>query len=131
MDKSAASLPDFATERSYSRGELRIDGDDETAPVGKMADPTVEKMGDQFENYGPLKALCEQAAEAAMPGRVTNVRPGLIVGPDDNTDRFTYWPARAVRGGEFLAPGSPADPFQIIDARDLAAFTLDAVENHS
>jgi 2'-hydroxyisoflavone reductase len=61
--------------------------------------------------------------------RGTVIRPGLIVGPDDNTDRFTYWPARAARGGEFIAPGSPADPFQIIDARDLAAFTINAVEN--
>ena len=56
--------------------------------------------------------------------------PGLIVGPDDNTDRFTYWPARAARGGEFIAPGAPHDPFQVIDARDLAAFTINAIENN-
>ena len=65
-----------------------------------------------------------------MPGRTTIIRPGLIVGPDDNTDRFTWWPARAARGGEFIAPGAPADPFQVIDARDLAAFTLNAVEKN-
>ena len=58
------------------------------------------------------------------------IRPGLIVGPDDNTDRFTYWPARAARGGEFVAPGSPHDAFQVIDARDLAAFTINAIENN-
>jgi 2'-hydroxyisoflavone reductase len=81
------------------------------------------------ETYGPLKALCEQAAERAMPGRTCVIRPGLIVGPDDNTDRFTYWPARAARGGEFIAPGSPADPFQVIDVRDLAAFSIRAVED--
>ena len=93
-----------------------------------MADETIEKV--DGETYGPLKALCEQAAERAMPGRTCVIRPGLIVGPDDNTDRFTYWPARAARGGEFIAPGAPTDAFQVIDARDLAAFTLDAVEDN-
>ena len=101
---------------------------DEKSPVGKLADETIEKV--DGETYGPLKALCEQAAEKAMPGRTTVIRPGLIVGPDDNTDRFTYWPARAARGGEFIAPGAPGDPFQVIDVRDLAAFTLNAVENN-
>jgi 2'-hydroxyisoflavone reductase len=101
----------------------------EASPVGKLADETVEKV--DGETYGPLKALCEQAAERAMPGRTTVIRPGLIVGPDDNTDRFTYWPARAARGGEFIAPGSPADGIQVIDARDLAAFTLDSIERKS
>lgn len=101
---------------------------DESSPVGKLADETVEKV--DGETYGPLKALCEQAVLTAMPGRGTIIRPGLIVGPDDNTDRFTYWPARAARGGEFMAPGAPSDAFQIIDARDLAAFTLGVVENN-
>jgi 2'-hydroxyisoflavone reductase len=101
---------------------------DESSPVGKIADETVEKV--DGETYGPLKALCEQAAEKALPGRTTIFRPGLIVGPDDNTDRFTYWPARAARGGEFIAPGAPGDPFQVIDVRDLAAFTLNVVENN-
>ncbi len=99
---------------------------DEKSPVGKLQDETVEKV--DGETYGPLKALCEQAVEKALPGRTTMIRPGLIVGPDDNTDRFTYWPARAARGGEFIAPGAPGDAFQIIDVRDLAAFTLKAVE---
>jgi 2'-hydroxyisoflavone reductase len=101
---------------------------DESSPVGKLADETVEKV--DGDTYGPLKALCEQAVMKALPGRATVIRPGLIVGPDDNTDRFTYWPARAARGGEFIAPGAPTDPFQIIDARDLAAFTIDAVEKN-
>jgi len=101
---------------------------DEQSEVGKLADETIEKV--DGETYGPLKALCEQAAEKALPGRTTVIRPGLIVGPDDNTDRFTYWPARAARGGEFIAPGAPTDPFQIIDARDLAVFAINAVENN-
>ena len=70
-----------------------------------MADETVEKV--DGDTYGPLKALCEQEVQKALPGRTTVIRPGLIVGPDDNTDRFTYWPARAARGGEFIAPGAP------------------------
>ena len=100
----------------------------ERSPVGKLAAETVAKV--DGVTYGRRKALCEQAAERAVPGRTTIIRPGLIVGPDDNTDRFTYWPARAARGGEFVAPGSPGDAFQIIDARDLAAFTLNTIENN-
>ncbi|HEU4623399.1 MAG TPA: NAD-dependent epimerase/dehydratase family protein [Steroidobacteraceae bacterium] len=98
----------------------------EESPVGTLKDETVETVDN--ETYGPLKALCEKAAEAAMPGRVTVLRPGLIVGPHDSTDRFTYWPARAARGGDMLAPGTPRDRIQIIDARDLAAFALDTLE---
>lgn len=101
----------------------------EDSPVGKIADETTEKVDN--DTYGPLKALCEQAAEAAMPGRVTVLRPGLIVGPQDNTDRFTYWPARAARGGEMLCPGKPTDGIQIIDVRDLAAFALDTLERRT
>jgi 2'-hydroxyisoflavone reductase len=101
----------------------------EDSPVGKLADETIEKV--DGETYGPLKALCEKAAETAMPGRVTVLRPGLIVGPHDSTDRFTYWPARAARGGEMLAPGKPSDGIQIIDGRDLAAFTIDVLEQRT
>jgi 2'-hydroxyisoflavone reductase len=104
---------------------------DETAPVGTMDDPTLETMGDQFQYYGPLKALCEQAAEAAMPGRVANVRPGLIVGPGDPTDRFTYWPVRVKQGGEVLAPGTPNDPVQLIDVRDLAEWLVLMIEQNT
>jgi 2'-hydroxyisoflavone reductase len=110
----------------YAGGEKPME--DETAAVGTMEDPTLESMGDQFQYYGPLKALCEQSAEAAMPGRVASVRPGLIVGPGDPTDRFTYWPVRLQRGGEVLAPGSPADPVQFIDVRDLAEWLVHMVE---
>ena len=101
----------------------------EDSPVGKIADETTEKVDGGA--YGPLKALCEKAAEAAMPGRVAVVRPGLIVGPRDPTDRFTYWPARAARGGEMAAPGTPKDRIQFIDSRDLAAFALNLVETQT
>ncbi|HEX3913844.1 MAG TPA: NAD-dependent epimerase/dehydratase family protein [Steroidobacteraceae bacterium] len=101
----------------------------EDSPVGKIADESVEKLDGGA--YGPLKALCEKAAETAMPGRVAVIRPGLIVGPRDPTDRFTYWPARAARGGEMAAPGSAADRIQFIDARDLAAFALHVIESQT
>ena len=111
---SISVYPDFSVPR------------DENSPVGKLADESVEKV--DGDTYGPLKALCEKEVLKALPGRATIIRPGLIVGPDDNTDRFTYWPARAARGGEFIAPGGPADPFQIIDVRDLAAYSLKVIE---
>lgn len=98
----------------------------ETSPLGKLDDPTVEEV--TGETYGPLKALCEQAAEEAMPGQTLTIRPGLIVGPHDPTDRFTYWPVRVARGGAVLAPGNPQQEVQFIDGRDLAAWTVQQVE---
>ena len=102
-------------------------GMDESAPVATIADPTTEKITGQ--TYGALKALSEKAAEEAMPGKVAVVRPGLIVGPDDPTDRFTYWPVRVGTGGEVLAAGSPDDPIQLIDVRDLGAFLVRLIED--
>jgi 2'-hydroxyisoflavone reductase len=81
--------------------------------------------------YGPLKVLSEKEAEKWFPGKVTVIRPGLIVGPRDETDRFTYWPIRVERGGEVLAPGNPTDPTQIIDARDLAEWTIRVAEQRT
>lgn len=98
---------------------------DETFPVAAIEDETVEDIGEG--RYGALKALCEQAAEAAMPGRVLNIRPGLIVGPHDPTDRFTYWPVKVSRGGEILAPAADS-PVQVIDVRDLAEWTIRMAE---
>ncbi|MCP3903786.1 MAG: NAD-dependent epimerase/dehydratase family protein [Planctomycetes bacterium] len=106
-------------------------GIDETAPAATMDDETLEEFGDQFQHYGALKVLCEQAAERAMPGRTTNVRPGLIVGPRDNVPRFTYWPVRIEKGGEVLAPGDPGDPVQYIDVRDLADFIVSTIEDRT
>jgi 2'-hydroxyisoflavone reductase len=102
---------------------------DETAPLATLADPAVEEMGKEFQNYGGLKALCEQAAEKAMPGRVAVIRPGYIVGPDDPSGRFTYWPVRMDRGGEVAVPGAPDDPVQIIDVRDLGAWLVRLAED--
>ena len=99
---------------------------DESSPVGKLEDESTEEV--TGATYGALKALCEQAAQAALPGRTIVIRPGLIVGPLDPTDRFTYWPARAARGGEILAPGGPGDPIQVIDVRDLADWAVGLLE---
>jgi 2'-hydroxyisoflavone reductase len=98
---------------------------DETAPLATIADPTNE---DTKANYGALKALSEKAAEAALPGRVTTIRPGLIVGPLDPTGRFTHWVTRLAEGGEALAPGDGKTLIQWIDARDLAAWIITTIE---
>ena len=108
---------------------------DETSALAKYegADAMKETrdtlIASQFKLYGPLKALSEQEAEKWFPGKALIIRPGLIVGPNDQTDRFTYWPVRIDRGGEVLAPGTPKDPVQFIDARDLAEWTIRMVEN--
>jgi 2'-hydroxyisoflavone reductase len=102
-------------------------GIDETDPVGTLEDETTEQV--TGATFGPLKAACERAAETLMPGRVTVVRPGLIVGPLDNSDRFTYWPVRIDRGGEVLAPAPMETPVQYIDARDLARFIVGTIED--
>jgi 2'-hydroxyisoflavone reductase len=79
--------------------------------------------------YGPMKAASEREARQWFGDRTTIIRPGLIVGPGDPSDRFTYWPLRLARGGEILAPGSGKAPVQIIDARDLAEWTIRMVED--
>jgi len=86
---------------------------DETAPVTTVT-----------EGYGGCKARAEEVIQAALPGRVTVLRPGLIVGPHDPTGRFTYWPLRLARGGRVLAPGRPDRPVHFIDVRDLAAWCV-------
>ena len=88
-------------------------GLDENAPLQSYegADPykeTLESMkANGFKLYGPLKVLSEKEAEKWFPGKTLIIRPGLIVGPRDESDRFTYWPVRIDRGGEVLAPGKP------------------------
>lgn len=99
---------------------------DESAPTGILKDPLVEQVTN--ETYGPMKAACERATLEAFSGRSCVVRPGYIVGPKDGNDRFPFWPVRYARGGEMLVPGTPDDPIQIIDARDLAAWMLSLVE---
>jgi 2'-hydroxyisoflavone reductase len=99
---------------------------DETSAVSKLDDPNIEQV--TGDTYGPMKALCEKYVMEAFKGRASIVRPGYIVGPLDPTDRFTYWPVRASKGGEMLAPGTPQDPIQVIDVRDLTAWMMKLVE---
>jgi 2'-hydroxyisoflavone reductase len=101
---------------------LTSDQLDEAYAIDRSGEPSYGKL------YGGLKALCEQAAEEVMPGRVLIIRPGLIVGPYDYTDRFTYWVARVARGGEVLAPGRPDRFVQFIDVRDLAEWIIRMLE---
>lgn len=103
-------------------GDLSIVGLDEEGPLGTMEDETVEEI--TGETYGPLKVLCEQVVEEVYGERGLIVRPGLIVGPHDPTDRFSYWPYRMAQGGEVLAPGGEGGHTQFIDGRDLAEFTI-------
>lgn len=100
----------------------------EEGPVGTLENPDAE-TDVTGENYGPLKYHCEVAAERAMPGRTASVRAGLIVGPWDPSDRFTYWPHRIAKGGRVLAPGRPDRVVQFIDVRDLADWILRVARN--
>jgi 2'-hydroxyisoflavone reductase len=97
----------------------------EDAPVQELEDPGSEDVN---HDYGGLKALCERTVEELYPGRALNIRSGLIAGPHDPTNRFTYWPVRLSAGGEVLAPDAPGFPVQYIDARDEAAWILDMAE---
>ncbi|NNC76948.1 MAG: epimerase [Woeseiaceae bacterium] len=99
---------------------------DEDSPLASL-DAVPEEFS--WENYGALKAISEKwAADEIGEDRYTVLRPTYICGPGDHTDRFTYWPVRASKGGEMLWPGSPEQPLQIIDVRDLANFVVDCVE---
>lgn len=99
----------------------------EDAPLGDhLDDPKTEEV--TGDTYGPLKVACERAAQSAFGDHALVVRPGLIVGPDDVSDRFGYWPRRVARGGNVLAPGDPHDQTQVIDVRDLAEWTIRLLE---
>jgi 2'-hydroxyisoflavone reductase len=101
-------------------------GIDETAPVATVSDENLEDL--TAESYGPLKALCEKAVEECLPGRTLVIRAGLLVGPNDPLERFTYWVRRVAQGGEVLAPGRPERQVQIVDARDLSEWIVRMVE---
>ncbi len=110
-----------STQSVYS--DRSIVAQDETGATGMRGVPSEE-----WDGYGPLKALCETEARAVLGDRLTAVRPAVIVGPGDRSDRFTYWVVRVDRGGEVLAPGDPGDPVQFIDVRDVTEFMVHLVE---
>lgn len=105
------------------------DSIDENAALGSLEDRATETIN--WETYGPLKVLCEQAVSEGYGSRALILRPGLIVGPWDKTDRFTYWVSRTADGGEVLVPGRLDQPVQFIDVRDLAEWTLSLVEGEA
>jgi 2'-hydroxyisoflavone reductase len=110
---------------------------DESAPTAKYSgkDAMAETIDTLHANvntlFGPLKALSEQESQKQFPGIATIIRPGLIVGPGDESDRFTYWPVRLSRGGDVLAPGDGNDPVQFVDGRDLAEWTIRVAESRT
>ena len=106
--------------------DFRAAGINETAPVATVTDENLEEL--TAESYGPLKALCEKSVEDFMPGRTLVIRAGLLVGPYDPLERFTYWVRRVVQGGDVLAPGRPERPVQIIDTRDLSEWIVRMIE---
>jgi len=107
--------------------DLMPEGITEYYEVGRLEDPTVEQV--TGATYGPLKALCEEAVRDVFGERSNVVRPGYIVGPGDPSDRWTYWPVRVSMGGDIAVPGTPVDPVQFIDARDLASWVVGMLEN--
>ena len=125
----------ISTTSVYSDNTMR--GMDETGPLAEFTggDPfkvTIETMrASSVPLYAPLKVVSEKETRKWFPGKSLIIRPGLIVGPGDESDRFTYWPVRVARGGEVLAPGTPKDTVQFIDARDLAEWTIRMVEQGS
>lgn len=119
----------ISTTSVYS--DQSIIGLDENSPVHQMPpglDPYTIDPANSGRNYGPLKIQAEKEVEKHYPGINTVIRPCLIVGPLDRTDRFTYWPARIDQGGEVLAPDKPDDPCQFIDSRDLAEWMIRMAE---
>ncbi|TXH65981.1 MAG: NAD-dependent epimerase/dehydratase family protein [Lysobacteraceae bacterium] len=107
-------------------------GQDETAPLatfdGEALKETSTSLRADMGKYAGLKAASEAETRRQFGDRATIVRPGLIVGPGDETDRFSYWPLRLRRGGEVLCPGDGRDPVQFIDARDLGEWMIRLAE---
>ena len=121
--------------------DVSVSGIDETAPLATLTSDQLAEANQVDSSsasaitlgkmYGGLKALCELAAESVLPNRVLIIRPGLIIGPHDYTDRFTYWVMRVARGGEVLAPGRPGRFVQLLDVRDLAEWVVTMIERQA
>ncbi len=110
------------------QSQIGINEESPTTPMPEGLDPYTIDPAEAGRHYGALKTRAEQEVATQYPGISTVIRPCLIVGPLDRTDRFTYWPARIDQGGEVLAPDKPDDPCQFIDSRDLAEWTVRVAE---
>lgn len=125
--KLAKATPLYCFISSISAyGDMSINGMTEDSPLATLADPTVEEV--TGETYGGLKVLCEQVVQDTFPDGYQILRPGLIVGPYDISDRFTYWPHRIAQGGKVLCPDNPDILVQFIDVRDLAEWNIRLLE---
>jgi len=129
LERSVGRYVFISSISAYDDAILNKIGIDESDAVGKLEDETVEEI--TGETYGPLKALCEKTILDLYGERGLVVRPGLVVGPNDISDRFTYWPVRVAKGGDVLAPEKPEVPLQIIDVRDLSEFTIKLIEEEA
>ena len=119
----------YAFVSSISVYDEKAPAPDESAPLAPFPDGVdVATEAVDGATYGPLKAACEDEVRTVFSDRALIVRPGLIVGPHDPSDRFTYWPERAARGGTILAPAPPERFVQFVDVRDLAAWIVHALE---
>ena len=103
----------------------------EDSPLAELGEEPADRLTDDYSNYGALKVLCEQAVAEVFGERQATVRPGLIVGANDPTGRFTYWPHRVARGGRVVAPAPPEAQVQFIDAKDLGAWLVDLSERRA
>ncbi len=126
LERSVGRYVFISSISAYEESIFKKIGVDESDPVGKLEDESVEEI--TGGTYGPLKALCEKTVLDLYGERGLVIRPGLIVGPNDPTDRFTYWPVRVTRGGDVLAPEKPEVPVQIVDVRDLSEFIIKLIE---
>jgi 2'-hydroxyisoflavone reductase len=132
--RAAEALRD-SVERYVFVSSISVYADLSTGPTedsgrAKLGDMPSDELLPGYENYGALKALCEDVIEV-FGDRGLIVRPGLIVGPHDPTGRFTYWPHRIARGGEFVVPAPPDSIVQFVDARDLGAWIVDLAERRA
>jgi 2'-hydroxyisoflavone reductase len=125
-----ASLEAVAASRYVFVSSVSVYADMTVPPVeGAAVSPLTDPEDPSPGSYGARKAACEDLVRNAFGAGATIVRPGLIVGPYDTTDRFNYWLRRLAEGGTVLAPGGPSDPVQFIDVRDLAQFIVRLIEN--
>ena len=132
---SAEALADSASHylfvSSVSAYASLAEPTDEESPVAELGDLPDDRLTEDYSNYGPLKALSEQAVAEVFGEQQATVRPGLIVGANDPTGRFTYWPHRVARGGRVLAPAPPEAQVQFIDAKDLGSWLVDLSERQA
>jgi len=129
LERSVGRYVFISSVSVYPDSILSKIGIDESDPVGKLEDEAVEEI--TGETYGPLKVLCEKTVFDVYGNRGLVVRPGLVVGPNDISDRFTYWPVRVAKGGDVLAPEKPEVSVQIIDVRDLSDFIIKLIEDNA